>query len=155
MDPDEDAGSSSLKAYYELLRNNRAFTVVWIGEVGSACWVLCPKPCNLPIGDNGDLTYGCLQIIDNIGNWLNYVATLSLVEELAEGKGLWISAVLIVRFLPSFLMFPIAGVVADRYTTSETLLAALAYGLASQCTVNQCLTCKPVSTGLTGRRSCL
>ena len=56
----------------------------------------------------------CVQIIDNIGNWLNYVATLSLVEQLAGGKGLLISALIIVRFLPSFLMFPLAGVVADR-----------------------------------------
>ena len=55
-----------------------------------------------------------LQIIDNIGNWLNYVATLSLVEQLAGGQGLLISALIIVRFLPSFLMFPLAGVVADR-----------------------------------------
>ena len=55
-----------------------------------------------------------VQIIDNIGNWLNYVATLSLVEQLAGGQGLLISALIIVRFLPSFLMFPLAGVVADR-----------------------------------------
>ena len=55
-----------------------------------------------------------MQIIDNIGNWLNYVATLSLVEQLAGGKGLLISALIIVRFLPSFLLFPLAGVVADR-----------------------------------------
>lgn len=33
MDPDEEAASTSLKAYYDLLRDNRAFTIVWIGEV--------------------------------------------------------------------------------------------------------------------------
>ena len=57
----------------------------------------------------------CLQIVDNIGNWLNYIASLTLVETLAGGRGLLISAVLIVRFLPTFLLFPVAGVIADRY----------------------------------------
>lgn len=64
------------------------------------------------------------QIIDNIGNWLNYVATLSLVEQLAGGKGLLISALIIVRFLPSFLMFPLAGVVADRFVPATLPLCA-------------------------------
>ena len=36
MGSDEDAGSTSLKAYYDLLRDNRAFTIVWIGEVSRA-----------------------------------------------------------------------------------------------------------------------
>ena len=36
MDDDEEATSSSLKAYCDLLRDNRAFTIVWIGEVCSA-----------------------------------------------------------------------------------------------------------------------
>lgn len=30
---DDEATSSSLIAYYDLLRDNRAFTVVWLGEV--------------------------------------------------------------------------------------------------------------------------
>ena len=34
MDLDEEAAATSLKAYYHLLRDNRAFTVLWIGEVG-------------------------------------------------------------------------------------------------------------------------
>ena len=33
MDGDEEATSSSLKAYCDLLRDNRAFTIVWVGEV--------------------------------------------------------------------------------------------------------------------------
>ena len=115
MDPDEDTASTSLRAYYDLLREYRGFTIVWIGEVS-------PNPfrCFFRFIDSvahsfaGSLTCRCLQIIDNVGNWLNYVATLSLVEQLAGGRGLLISALLIVRFLPTFLLFPIAGVVADR-----------------------------------------
>ncbi|DBB14556.1 TPA: hypothetical protein ACH3X3_004830 [Trebouxia sp. C0006] len=95
MDPDEDTVSTSLRAYYDLLREYRGFTIVWIGE-----------------------------IIDNVGNWLNYVATLSLVEQLAGGRGLLISALLIVRFLPTFLLFPIAGVVADRIDRPKVLLVS-------------------------------
>lgn len=33
MDVDEEAAATSVKAYYHLLRDNRAFTVLWIGEV--------------------------------------------------------------------------------------------------------------------------
>ena len=115
MDADEDTASTSLRAYYDLLREYRGFTIVWIGEVR-------PNPfrCFFRFIESvahsfaGSLTCRCTQIIDNVGNWLNYVATLSLVEQLAGGRGLLISALLIVRFLPTFLLFPIAGVVADR-----------------------------------------
>ena len=43
MDDDEEATSSSLKAYYDLLRDNRAFTIVWVGEVCSA--TVCTAAC--------------------------------------------------------------------------------------------------------------
>lgn len=36
MDDDEEATSSSFKAYYDLLRDSRAFSIVWVGEVCSA-----------------------------------------------------------------------------------------------------------------------
>lgn len=113
MDPDEDTASTSLRAYYDLLREYRGFTVVWIGEVRPfRCFFRFMKSVAHSLA--GSLTCHCTQIIDNVGNWLNYVATLSLVEQLAGGRGLLISALLIVRFLPTFLLFPIAGVVADR-----------------------------------------
>ena len=34
MNPDEDTASTSLRAYYDLLREYRGFTIVWVGEVG-------------------------------------------------------------------------------------------------------------------------
>lgn len=55
-----------------------------------------------------------MQILSNIGNWFNYVATLLVVEQLAGGKGIYLSIVLVIHFLPSFVLFPIAGVLADR-----------------------------------------
>lgn len=56
----------------------------------------------------------CLQILSNTGNWFNYVATLLVVEKLANGRGIYLSIVLVIHFLPSFILFPIAGVLADR-----------------------------------------
>jgi hypothetical protein len=44
----------------------------------------------------------------------NYVSTLTVVSRLAEGRGLLISIVLVIHFLPSFIWFPVAGVLADR-----------------------------------------
>lgn len=112
---DDEATSSSITAYYDLLRDNRAFTIVWLGEVcPEAVWLRLRCKCKGERQTPHVLVRECVQIIDNIGNWLNYVATLSLVEQLAGGKGLLISALIIVRFLPSFLIFPLAGVVADR-----------------------------------------
>lgn len=48
------------------------------------------------------------------GGWFNYVATLTVVERLAGDHGLLVSLVLITRMLPSLLLFPAAGVAADR-----------------------------------------
>ena len=54
------------------------------------------------------------QVVNNSGGWLNYIATLSTIERLAGQRGLLVSLVVIVRLLPSLLLFPITGVVADR-----------------------------------------
>ena len=59
-----------------------------------------------------------MQILSNLGNWLSYIATLLVVDDLSNGKGIYLSAVLVIHFLPSFGLFPIAGVVADRYLIS-------------------------------------
>ncbi len=59
-----------------------------------------------------------IQVLSNTGNWLNYVATLLVVEKLAHSKGIYLSIVLVIHFLPSFVLFPIAGVLADRQEAS-------------------------------------
>ena len=38
-----------------------------------------------------------------------------MVEEFSHGSGLALSAVVLIRFLPSLLLCPIAGAVADRW----------------------------------------
>ena len=55
------------------------------------------------------------QMLSSLGNWFGFVATLLLVERLAAGRGILLSVVLIMRFIPSFILFPIAGVFADRF----------------------------------------
>ena len=55
-----------------------------------------------------------MQCAITAGGWFNYVATLTVVERLAGERGLLVSLVLIVRMLPSLLLFPVAGVAADR-----------------------------------------
>lgn len=44
----------------------------------------------------------------------SYVSTLLIVDKLGGGKGILLSIVLVMRFLPSVFMFPIAGIFADR-----------------------------------------
>ncbi|KAK9815045.1 hypothetical protein WJX73_005825 [Symbiochloris irregularis] len=54
------------------------------------------------------------EVVNNAGGWLNYIATLSLVERL-DASRLHLSFVLLVRYLPFFFWAPVAGIVADRY----------------------------------------
>ena len=49
----------------------------------------------------------------------SYVATLELVEQFSGGSGLAISGVVIIRFMPSLLLAPVCGVVADRWAAGE------------------------------------
>ena len=51
------------------------------------------------------------------------MATLELVEQFSGGSGLAISGVVIIRFMPSLLLAPICGVVADRCASMPTSAA--------------------------------
>lgn len=47
--------------------------------------------------------------------WMqSYVATLELASQFSGGSGLALSGVVLIRFLPSLLLAPVCGVVADR-----------------------------------------
>lgn len=56
------------------------------------------------------------------------MATLELASELSGGSGLALSAVVLIRFLPSLLLAPVCGVVADRWAPAggDHVLAAAA-----------------------------
>lgn len=80
--------------YATLLRNNRNFRCLWIG-----------------------------QIISELGDWFNNIAVLALAMRLT-GSGLVVSAVLLSRTVPAVLFGPAAGVLADRFKRRTLLLAA-------------------------------
>ncbi|HEX8632803.1 MAG TPA: MFS transporter [Pyrinomonadaceae bacterium] len=66
------------------------------------------------------------QVVSEIGDWLNNIAVLALVLELAgtahEGRAIAVYA--IARHLPLFLFGPIAGVVVDRTDRRRVMIAA-------------------------------
>ncbi|PRW58840.1 major facilitator superfamily MFS_1 [Chlorella sorokiniana] len=93
-----------LRDYYRVLAANRQFRYLW-----------------------------CAEMIDNIGSWLSYVATLELVEQFSGGSGLAISGVVIIRFLPSLLLAPVCGVVADRVNRVGVLVVAAVIDAAVVC----------------------
>ncbi len=78
--------------YVELVRGNRAFRLLWFG-----------------------------QIISLLGDWFNLIASASLVAELTQ-SGFAVGGLFVVRMLAPFLMSPIAGVVADRYNRKRILV---------------------------------
>jgi len=66
------------------------------------------------------------QVVSEVGDWLNNIAVLALVIQLAgDGRvGLAVAAYAIARHLPLFLFGPVAGVVVDRADRRRVLIAA-------------------------------
>jgi len=90
--------------YLELLRENRGFRQLWLG-----------------------------QIVSQLGDWFNTIAVYTLVLQLT-GSGRAVGLVLVARFLPTVVIGPLAGVVADRFDRrrimiiSDVLRAAVVLG---------------------------
>jgi MFS family permease len=83
--------------YRQLLRGNANFRHLWSG-----------------------------QVVSEIGDWLNNIAVLALVLELAGAahQGRAIAVYAIARHLPLFLFGPIAGVVVDRTDRRRVMIVA-------------------------------
>jgi len=66
------------------------------------------------------------QVVSEIGDWLNNIAVLALVIQLAgaSGVGLAVALYAIARHLPLFLFGPVAGVVVDRVSRRRVMIAA-------------------------------
>ena len=69
--------------------------------------------------------------VDNCGNWLTFVACISIIDRLGAGA-LDTSLFLICRLLPSFLFAGVLGPVADRYNKLNLLILC---SLGSACSV--------------------
>ncbi len=63
------------------------------------------------------------QVLSMAGDWLSFVALLSLLLELT-GSGMSVSALLLCTSVPSLLVAPFAGVVADRCDRRRVMIAA-------------------------------
>jgi MFS family permease len=86
--------SNEPAGYIPLVRNNKNFRQLWFG-----------------------------QIVSLLGDWFNLIASASLVGELTD-SGLAVSGLFVVRMLAPFLVSPLAGVAADRYSRRRLLILA-------------------------------
>src|ERR671939_95895 len=94
------AGERSVRAgaerggYVGLLRTNRDFRLVWLG-----------------------------QVVSQLGDWFDTIALFTLVLRLT-GSGRAVGLVLVARFLPSVVLGPLSGVVADRFNRRHVMIAS-------------------------------
>ncbi len=86
IDTTQVASAGQLTSYYRFLRTNHRFRRFWLAT-----------------------------IVSQVGDWFNYIAIFVLINDLT-GSGEAVSWFLIAKFLPTTLLGPIAGVVADRYS---------------------------------------
>jgi MFS family permease len=78
--------------YIDLLRRNRAFRQLWLG-----------------------------QVVSQMGDWFDTIALYTIILNLT-GSGRDIGLLLVARFVPSFLFGPISGVVADRFSRQRIMI---------------------------------
>lgn len=80
--------------YVALLRGNRNFRQLWLG-----------------------------QVVSQLGDWFDTLALFTLVLKLT-GSGRAVGLVLVARFLPSVVLGPLSGVVADRFSRRTTMISS-------------------------------
>jgi MFS family permease len=80
--------------YIDLLRRNRNFRQLWLG-----------------------------QVVSQMGDWFDTIALYTIILNLT-GSGRDIGLLLVARFVPSFLFGPISGVVADRFSRRTIMIVS-------------------------------
>lgn len=91
-DPHMNDDLPASKGYVDLIRNNRAFRRIWLG-----------------------------QVVSQLGDWFDSIAVYTLVLALT-GSSRAVSLILIARFLPTFIFGPLAGVFADRFDRKRIMV---------------------------------
>jgi MFS family permease len=81
-----------IDSYIRLIRHNRNYRNLWLS-----------------------------QVISQLGDWFNLIASAALVAGLSE-SGLAIGGLFLARLLPPFVLGPFAGVVADRFDRRKILI---------------------------------
>ena len=79
--------------YTQLLRRNRSFRRLWIG-----------------------------QVISELGNWFNFIAVLGLVRVVSNAAPEVTTIVLIVRLVPFTVFAPLAGAFVDRWSRRTVMI---------------------------------
>ena len=80
--------------YIDLLRRNRSFRQLWLG-----------------------------QVVSQMGDWFDTIALYTIILKLT-GSGRDVGLLLVARFLPSFLFGPISGVIADRFSRQRIMIVS-------------------------------
>jgi len=78
--------------YLELLRTNRNFRQLWLG-----------------------------QVVSQMGDWFDTIALYTIILNLT-GSGRNVGLLLVARFVPSFVFGPLSGVVADRFSRRSIMI---------------------------------
>lgn len=80
--------------YIDLLRRNRSFRQLWLG-----------------------------QVVSQMGDWFNTIALYTIILQLT-GSGRDVGLLLVARFVPSFFFGPISGVIADRFSRRKIMIVS-------------------------------
>jgi MFS family permease len=80
--------------YIDLLRRNRSFRLLWLG-----------------------------QVVSQMGDWFNTIALYTIILQLT-GSGRDVGLLLVARFVPSFFFGPLAGVIADRFSRQRIMIVS-------------------------------
>src|SRR5918911_1763928 len=80
--------------YLDLLRRNRSFRQLWLG-----------------------------QVVSQMGDWFDMIALYTIILRLT-GSGRDVGLLLVARFVPSFLFGPISGVIADRFSRRTIMIVS-------------------------------
>src|SRR5436189_2925382 len=80
--------------YGALLRGNRGFRFLWLG-----------------------------QVVSQMGDWFDTIAVYTIALRLT-GSSRSVALIMVARFLPSVVMGPLSGVVADRFSRRSIMISA-------------------------------
>lgn len=86
--------SSRPAGYIELLRGNRSFRQLWLG-----------------------------QVVSQMGDWFDTIALYTIILQLS-GSGRAVGLLLVARFLPSVIFGSLSGVVADRFSRRSIMIVS-------------------------------
>ena len=85
---------STQVGYVDLLRRNRSFRQLWLG-----------------------------QVVSQMGDWFDTIALYTIILRLT-GSGRDVGLLLVARFVPSFFFGPLSGVLADRFSRQRIMIVS-------------------------------